>query len=74
MKTAKLITRIEEVDPLNQMQVGDLINELENLIFLKNRMTEKTLKPGYVCTDQYFKDCGTIAHYKLKTISLITTL
>jgi|APGre2960657444_1045066.scaffolds.fasta_scaffold614275_1 hypothetical protein len=74
MKTAKLITRIEEVNPVNQIQVGDLINELENLIFLKNRMTEKTFELGYVGTDQYFKDCGTIAHYKLKTIALITTL
>ena len=74
MKTAKLMTRIEEVDPVNQIHVNDLLNELEGAIFMKNRITEKTFGPDYIGTDQYFKDHATLNHLKLKVISLISTL
>lgn len=74
MNIGKLISRIEEVDPVNKIQVNDLLNELEGVIFIKNRITEKTFGPDYIGTDQYFKDCGTLAHLKLKVISLISTL
>lgn len=74
MNIGKLISRIEEVDPVNQIQISDLLNELEGVIFIKNRITEKTFGPDYIGTDQYFKDCATLAHLKLKVISLISTL
>ena len=74
MKTAKLITRIEEVDASNELHVNDLLNELEGVIFMKNRITEKQFGPEYIGTDQYFKDHATLTHLKLKVISLITTL
>lgn len=38
MKTAKLMTRIEEVDPVNHIHVNDLLNELEGVIFIKNKI------------------------------------
>lgn len=74
MKTAKLITELEKVDPANEIQVADIINELEGAIFMKNRIHEKIFGVDYIGTDQYFKDHATLNHLKLKVISLISTL
>jgi hypothetical protein len=75
MKKEILIQRINEVDPSNQIHVSDLINELIDVIFLKNRITEKNLKKeNYIGSPEFYSDHSTLAHYKLKVVSLISTL
>jgi hypothetical protein len=76
MKTGKLIARIEETDPSNQIQITDLINELTECIFMKNRITELVMRPDYdyIGSEEYHKHHATLSHYKLKVVSLISTL